>query len=330
MKHLQINKLSPINKAEIDNRVSETYQEKEAQNIKNDKLLVNNKNIINSDNSVKQDMRALLFKYKLLDDKLDNKIHILLFYKFQKIKNPEWFARKQKGFCKKIGVLGKVLIAKEGINGSISGTKEQVEKYKKFIHSQKGFEDVKFKEELGLKNPFTKMRVRIRNEIVSLKKKIDINKRGKYLSPKEFLEIYENNLVFNNDVDNWSGRDSRADNVIHRGLVSSSQGPQNKEIVNNNKINNKFNLASEVNQIRSEDQRRNSKNPNNDKLSEINKINNLTNKNDGFIILDARNYYEYELGRFKKALNPNIKTFREFPIFVEKLKKNFTKNERNR
>lgn len=177
----------------------------------------------------------------------NKKIHVLLFYKFQEIENPEHFARKQKSFCKKLGVLGKILIAKEGINGSISGTEDQTEKYKKFLWLQGGFGDVKFKEETIFKHPFTRMYVRIRNEIVSLKKIVNLNKIGKYLSPKEFLELY----------------------------------------------------------------------------NEKNEKNNL-------IILDARNYYEYELGRFKNALNPNIKTFREFPKFVEKFKKTIGKNIKNK
>lgn len=170
-------------------------------------------------------------------------IHILLFYKFQQIEDPEYFARNHKRHCKKLGIMGKVLVAKEGVNGSVSGTKEQVEKYKKFVWSIKGFEDVWFKEELAFKHPFTKMVVRVRKEIVALDKNVDIRKKGRYISPKEFLEIYEN-MEKNKD--------------------------ENNEI----------------------------------------------------IILDARNYYEYDLGRFKNAINPNIKTFREFPDFVESFKEN--------
>lgn len=163
-------------------------------------------------------------------------IFILLFYKFQEIKNLEYFARKQKSLCKKIGVLGKILVAKEGINGSVSGTKKQTEKYKRFLCSQNGFEDIWFKEETAFENPFKKMHVRVKDEIVALKKPINIKNKGEPLTPKQFLELYE----FNEE---------------------------------------------------------------------------------GVIILDARNYYEYDLGRFKNALNPKIKTFREFPKFVEKFKK---------
>jgi len=36
------------------------------------------------------------------------------------------------------------------------------------------------------------------------------------------------------------------------------------------------------------------------------------------ILLDTRNDYEYELGTFKNAINPQIENFREFPEYVEK------------
>jgi len=36
------------------------------------------------------------------------------------------------------------------------------------------------------------------------------------------------------------------------------------------------------------------------------------------IIIDTRNDYEFELGTFKNAINPNTENFREFPEYVEK------------
>lgn len=169
-------------------------------------------------------------------------IHILLFYKFQEIEDPNYFARKQRRFCNQLGVFGKVLVAKEGINGSISGSKEQVEKYKKFLHSFKGFEDVSFKEELAIEHPFTKMHVKIKKEIIRIDRKIDLKNKGKYISPSQFLELYK--------------------------------------------------------------------------------------KNEDLIVLDARNDYEYKIGRFKNAINPCIKSFREFPKFVQKFEKETDKNKK--
>ncbi len=42
-------------------------------------------------------------------------------------------------------------------------------------------------------------------------------------------------------------------------------------------------------------------------------------KGEDFVILDARNDYEYEVGKFKGALEPNVEKFRDFKERVEEL-----------
>ena len=112
------------------------------------------------------------------------KIHILLYYKFQPIEDVEYFIRVHKRKCQELGIVGKVLVGKEGVNGSVAGSKELMEKYKEFVHSIKGFEGVMFKEELGKESPFNKMIVRKRKEIVSLHKDVDMSKHKPVLKKK--------------------------------------------------------------------------------------------------------------------------------------------------
>ncbi len=45
----------------------------------------------------------------------------------------------------------------------------------------------------------------------------------------------------------------------------------------------------------------------------------LYEKNEDFLILDARNVYEAQVGKFKDAIVPPIDNFREFPQFAEKI-----------
>jgi UPF0176 protein len=47
----------------------------------------------------------------------------------------------------------------------------------------------------------------------------------------------------------------------------------------------------------------------------------LYDNNEDFIIIDGRNDYEYEVGHFKNAINPNTKTFRDFPKKLKELEK---------
>ena len=44
---------------------------------------------------------------------------------------------------------------------------------------------------------------------------------------------------------------------------------------------------------------------------------------DDVVILDTRNDYEFKIGHFKKAINPSIKTFREFKSYIEDNKLRF-------
>ena len=50
------------------------------------------------------------------------------------------------------------------------------------------------------------------------------------------------------------------------------------------------------------------------------KWNNLI-KNRNTFILDARKPFEYQIGSFKKAINPKVDNFREFPEYLNKLDK---------
>lgn len=124
------------------------------------------------------------------------KIHVILFYKFTEIENPEEFAKAHLEYCKSKRLLGKVLVAKEGINGSLSGKKEQMDNYKSYLTSHPQFSDVRFKDETTTFNPFKKMIVRVKNEIIRMDKEIDISQTGTYISPQELLELYESGEEF--------------------------------------------------------------------------------------------------------------------------------------
>ena len=54
---------------------------------------------------------------------------VLLFYKYTTIEDPESFAKEHLAFGKEIGIKGRILVAKEGINGTLSGTIEATDAY---------------------------------------------------------------------------------------------------------------------------------------------------------------------------------------------------------
>src|SRR3989338_1939925 len=59
---------------------------------------------------------------------------------------------------------------------------------------------------------------------------------------------------------------------------------------------------------------------------EAKELKNLLDANEDIILLDARNNYEYEIGRFKNAVHLNLDTFREFPEKIKELQGNNKKS----
>ncbi|HLU22882.1 MAG TPA: rhodanese-related sulfurtransferase [Bacillaceae bacterium] len=125
---------------------------------------------------------------------------VLLYYQYVTIENPEEFAAQHLKFCKDINLKGRILVAKEGINGTVSGTWEDTETYMTEMKKDPRFATMVFKIDEADQHAFKKMHVRPRKELVTLRLEDDINPHeitGKYLSPKEFYEAMqdENTVV---------------------------------------------------------------------------------------------------------------------------------------
>lgn len=70
---------------------------------------------------------------------------VLLYYKYTTIDDPETFAKQHLAFCNELGLKGRILVATEGINGTVSGTTEATEKYIEGMHNDPRFADMVFK-----------------------------------------------------------------------------------------------------------------------------------------------------------------------------------------
>ncbi|WP_202079820.1 rhodanese-related sulfurtransferase [Caldalkalibacillus salinus] len=122
---------------------------------------------------------------------------ILLYYKFTPIDDHETFAQEHLDFCKELGLRGRVLVAPEGLNGTVSGTIEQTDKYMAELHKDPRFSDMVFKIDGADEHAFKKMHVRARDEIVTFR--VDgvnpVKKTGKYYTPKEWRELLQRDDV---------------------------------------------------------------------------------------------------------------------------------------
>lgn len=164
---------------------------------------------------------------------------VLLYYNYTPVDDPEGLAKQHLAFCNELGLKGRILVAAEGINGTVSGTVEATNAYIEHMHADPRFKDTEFKIDEAKEHAFKKMHVRARNELVSLHLNDDVDPNeltGKHLEPAEFKEALE-------DEDT--------------------------------------------------------------------------------IVLDARNDYEYDLGHFRGAVRPDIRTFRELPQWIRDNKEKF-------
>ena len=123
---------------------------------------------------------------------------VILFYKFINLKNPEEEAEKQKKLCLDCNLKGRVLFSKEGINATLEGTEENVEKYKTAMRSNPLWSDVSFKESDSNGKSFTKLKVKVRNEIVTLEAGyFDVKKEtAPTITAEEMQKMYEENENF--------------------------------------------------------------------------------------------------------------------------------------
>lgn len=124
---------------------------------------------------------------------------VLLYYQYVPIENGEQFAQDHLAACKALDLKGRILVADEGINGTVSGNLEQTQAYMNMMHADPRFADTLFKTDMADTDAFKKMHVRYRPELVNLSLEDDINPlelTGAYLSPKEFkAAILDDNTV---------------------------------------------------------------------------------------------------------------------------------------
>ena len=162
-----------------------------------------------------------------------DKYIISTFYKFLVLENYKELKIKFDKSLSKTNIKGTILLANEGINGNIAGSESDLKKFFLYLDKFSQFKDITPKFSSSNKNPFLRMKVRLKKEIVT----IGIPE----VSPSNLVGKYLN-------VEEW---------------------------------------------------------------------NEFLNESDSMII-DTRNDYEVSIGTFKNSINPKIKSFRNFPNWVQK------------
>lgn len=161
------------------------------------------------------------------------KIVVAALYKFVSLPDYALLREPLLAQCQSQAVFGTLLLAEEGINGTIAGPRSGVDAVLAYLRKDERLADLSHKESFCEENPFLRMKVKLKKEIVTLGVAgvSPTNAVGQYVKPEDW-----NALISDPDV----------------------------------------------------------------------------------VLVDTRNDYEYEIGTFKGALDPNTESFREFPEYVAK------------
>ncbi len=159
-------------------------------------------------------------------------IVVCALYKFVTLENYQALRRPLHEVMEAHQVRGTLLLAGEGINGTIAGLRQSIDAVLNWLRSDPRLADIDCKESLTDQSPFNRAKVKLKNEIVTMGVEGIDPKRvvGTYVSPQDW-----NKLISDPDV----------------------------------------------------------------------------------ILVDTRNDYEFKVGTFKNAINPNTTSFREFPQYVK-------------
>lgn len=118
---------------------------------------------------------------------------VTTFYKFVDL--PDFIERRVKfvKFCNENNIKGTILLGEEGINSTLTATRENIDKFYSFLKSMPEFADMDFKESFCPYLPFKKMKVRLKKEIVKISlDKLNMKSRGRYLDSEKWNELIKN------------------------------------------------------------------------------------------------------------------------------------------
>jgi UPF0176 protein len=118
-------------------------------------------------------------------------------YHFTRFEAPEQLREQFQTVCDGAGVKGSLLLAGEGINGTIAGTRQGIDTALAAIRGLPGCADFEHKESTASTLPFNRMKVRLKKEIVTMgQPQVDPTANvGNYVAPEDW-----NDLITQDDV----------------------------------------------------------------------------------------------------------------------------------
>jgi UPF0176 protein len=171
----------------------------------------------------------------------ESNYQIITFYEFKRLENLPEIKSVLKSAMAELDIKGTIIIAEEGFNATISGLREDIQN---FIEILENIFQTKltYKSSFHAERPFLKVKVRIKNEIVSLRQKVEIEKGiGTHTKPADWNKIIsdENTIIL----------DTRNDYEVEIGTFKGAINPniekfsdlpkfigENREVFENKRI----------------------------------------------------------------------------------------------
>jgi UPF0176 protein len=150
----------------------------------------------------------------------ENQTVVAALYKFVNLPDCSELQAALLSFCQSQGIKGTILLAQEGINGTIAGSRQQIDTVLAFLRNDSRFADLEHKESYTEIPPFERLKIRLKPEIVTLGLP-EVNpaeKVGTYVKPEDW-----NDLISNPEV---TVIDTRNDYEVTIGTFKGAENPQ--------------------------------------------------------------------------------------------------------
>ena len=160
----------------------------------------------------------------------ENSVVNIAGYKFEPLENPVDLVRMYQQKCDELKLKGTMLISKNGINFSLAGTQQATDTIIAFLEEDNRFINIPLKVTYSETQPFRRMKVRLKKEIISLGRK-DINPReltGKRISPQGLKNLLDNkeDILVLDTRNEYETRVGKFENAIDLNLDTFRNFPE--------------------------------------------------------------------------------------------------------
>lgn len=146
---------------------------------------------------------------------------VAAFYKFVRLPDFAEMRSPLHDLCESLGIRGTILLAEEGINGTLAGTPEAIAQLLDRLRADPRLADLEAKESTAELPPFDRLKIRLKKEIVTLGLPVDPNHQvGTYVRPQDW-----NALIADPEV---VVIDTRNDYEVDIGTFERSQNPKTR------------------------------------------------------------------------------------------------------